>query len=114
MVDTPWYINPAVLMLNHKKDVLHDIESTFTAIDNTIADADRKIEAKKALKQIITYIANYQPDARFLRTYPNGMDDAYNAFIYYIKASDRLWKQNFNDYYTNYQFTGKDLIRINK
>ena len=114
MVNTPWYINPAVLMLNHKKDVLHDIENTFTAIDNTIADADRKIEAKKALKQIITYIANYQPDARFLRTYPNGMDDAYNAFIYYIKASDRLWKQNFNDYYTNYQFTGKDLIRINK
>jgi MoaA/NifB/PqqE/SkfB family radical SAM enzyme len=35
----------------------------------------------------------------------------YNAFLIYIKKSDKLTKQNFNDYYTKFKYVEEEIIR---
>jgi hypothetical protein len=36
----------------------------------------------------------------------------YNAFLIYIKKSDKLTKQNFNDYYTKFKYVDEEIIRV--
>ena len=35
----------------------------------------------------------------------------YNKFLVYRKKSDKIWQQNFNDYFKNYQIVNNELVR---
>ena len=36
----------------------------------------------------------------------------FKRFLVYRKKSDEIWKQNFNDYFVNYQIENNELIRV--
>ena len=55
----------------------------------------------KAVNDIKDYITNHKP------TYKD-----YESFLVYIKKSDKLWKQNFNDYMKNYKYIKNKIVRI--
>ena len=50
--------------------------------------------------------------ARFVGTkYFAKQFQQYNKFLVYRKKSDKIWQQNFNDYFKNYQIVNNELVR---
>lgn len=120
IIYTPTYLNPALMMQNFEKEVLQDIKETEDMIDRinkerlANIDESKKLHsfnigtwtdiegAYRALKHIKDYITNNV-------TAPKD----WAAFKVYVRKTDQLWKQNFNDHITNYKFDGKEIVRIN-
>jgi len=102
IVQTPPYINPSLLMHDFKDYVLKDFEKTFDLIDESKSKfAYGKRSARYWLKYIFDYISKTKlPYHNFKR------------FLVYRKKSDEIWKQNFNDYFVNYQIENNELIRV--
>jgi MoaA/NifB/PqqE/SkfB family radical SAM enzyme len=121
IVYTPRYINPSIMMFNFSDSVLKDIKNTYKIIDR---EEEKRMNALKehqhlrswrkgkqifddlrsariALKNIEDYIVNNTES-----TY-----DQYEAFLAYIRKTDKLWKQNFNDYMTKYKYIDGRLQR---
>jgi len=109
LVYTPAYLNPAILMLHFKDDVLTDIENTYTWLQQ-YPDGNLKNEALDGLNKIKTYVTTHTPIQT--RWYPDGITSHYKSFMAYIKVSDKLWKQNFNDYIRNYKYEHNEIARI--
>jgi MoaA/NifB/PqqE/SkfB family radical SAM enzyme len=105
LVYTPAYLNPAILMLHFKDEVLNDIENIYTWVQN-----NNHQRALEGLNKIKTYITTHKPlvDSKW----KNGIDDHYDTFMLYIEKSDKLWKQNFNDHMTNYKYKDNKIIRV--
>jgi len=36
----------------------------------------------------------------------------FNRFLIYRKKSDEIWKQDFNNYFQNYQIEDDELVRV--
>ncbi len=101
IVFTPDYLNPALMLRHFENETLYDIEQTKQYIIN-LRDIKRtkKISALEALENIKKYIINH-----------NTQESHWNAFKVYIKKSDTIWKQNFNDHIQNYRYTDGEIIR---
>jgi len=127
---TPPYLNPSVMMLKFRGHVLNDIENCRNSIFNIlkirqetklesrllrswyvteeIINGKRKVtdrwqdieSALDSLENIRNYILNYHASKK-----------DYNTFLKYIEKSDKLFKQNFNDYVQNYKFIDGDIVR---
>ena len=52
------------------------------------------------LKNIEKYIFNHSTPYR-----------DFNRFLIYIKKTDEIWNQNFNDFFTQFKITNGELIR---
>ncbi len=103
IIFTPDYLNPALMMLHYREQTLHDIEETRQYIINVDASNMRKgvIEsALQALENIKTYIINHRAEEKH-----------WEAFKVYIRKSDVIWKQNFNDHIQNYKIIDGDIVR---
>ena len=109
LVYTPEYLNPAILMLHFKDDVLNDIENTYTWLQQ-YPNENLKNEALDGLNKIKTYVTTHNPASTV--KWPAGVADHYKAFMHYITVSDKLWKQDFNDYITNYKYNNNKITRI--
>ena len=109
LVYTPEYLNPTILMLHFKDSVLTDIENTYAWLEQ-YPNGNLKNEALDGLNKIKTYITTHKPLTSV--KWPNSIDDHYKAFIHYIAVSDKLWKQNFNDYIVNYKYNDNKITRI--
>jgi MoaA/NifB/PqqE/SkfB family radical SAM enzyme len=109
IVYTPEYLNPAILMLHFKDEILKDIDSTYTIIEQ---HKNKKIkdEVLNGLTKIKTYITTHNP--RPCKKWPGGINDHYKAFIHYITVTDNIWKQEFNKYMINYKYKNNKIIRI--
>jgi MoaA/NifB/PqqE/SkfB family radical SAM enzyme len=117
----PDYINPALMMLDYSEYVLADIKEArkvimqekmkrISDIANTVkmrawhkgyktfTDLD---SATEALDNIETYVIN-NPVQR------NKLD----SFMAYIRKSDVLWKQHFNDHFKKYRIIDNKITRI--
>jgi MoaA/NifB/PqqE/SkfB family radical SAM enzyme len=121
IVYTPWYMNPAIMMFHFKKEVLEDIANTYKLIEaerqkrmDNLADyvhlrswSDHNWEfgdirtALKALKNIEDYVTNTKVDYA-----------EWEAFQVYIRKTDAIWKQNFNDHMKNYKFIDGEIKRV--
>tara|TARA_B100002003_G_scaffold241634_1_gene263581 strand:- start:8 stop:931 length:924 start_codon:yes stop_codon:yes gene_type:complete len=118
LVQSPEYLNPAIMMLHFKDAVLKDIEKTHTIIeqyknkkmDSTNLIGNIQNEAFNELNKIKTYITNHTPKQS--DKWPHGINGHYKSFMAYINISDKLWKQNFNDYITNYKYKNNSITRI--
>ena len=101
IVFTPDYLNPALMLRHFENETLYDIEQTKQYIIN-LRDIKRtkKISALEALENIKKYIINH-----------NTQESHWNAFKVYIKKSDTIWKQNFNDHIQNYRYTDGEIVR---
>ena len=89
-------------MHDFKDFVLKDFEKTFDLIDESKSKfAYGKRSAGYWLKYIFDYISKTKlPYNNFKR------------FLVYRKKSDEIWKQNFNDYFVNYQIEDNKLVRV--
>jgi len=121
-VYTPKYMNPALMNLKFKHYVIEDFAETREAILN---------ERQKRLDNLDNYKnrASYRPNTQgasfsdietalkgldFLEHYVlnnNVSESEWEAFMVYIRKTDEIWKQNFNDHMVNYKFTGNNIIR---
>lgn len=103
IVYTPKYINPSIMMIHFQEYVKKDIADTYEKIAKLGKQTTDVISARTALKNIENYIYNHKSSI-----------DHYNAFLVYIKKTDSIWKQNFNEHFKNYQYVDNQLIRIKK
>jgi len=109
IVYTPKYMNPAVMMFDFENYVLKDFEAAHKVINNNFLQATslneiKKIQsAREALKNIENYVINC-----------NNLEYAeYEAFLVYIRKTDKIWKQNFNNHFKNYQYIDNKIVRTN-
>jgi MoaA/NifB/PqqE/SkfB family radical SAM enzyme len=120
IVYTPRYINPAIMMLKFKEQVLEDIQKTYKMIDDELTRRmtdfarykrlrsweDHRKEfrdirtARKSLQAIEDYVRNTKAE-----------EEHWEAFKIYIRKSDALWSHNFNDFMVKYKFVDGDIIR---
>jgi hypothetical protein len=103
IIFTPDYLNPSLMMLHFKEQTLKDIEETKEYIRNYHASKIRESAQRSALlavENIETYITNHRAEEKH-----------WEAFKVYIRKSDSIWKQNFNDYIQNYKFINGEIVR---
>ena len=121
IVYTPKYINPALMMIEHRESVLKDISEAkniimkekvrrFTNIAESVKLRSWQPEfkhftdlysAQLALENIKQYITNSTLVS----------DKEYEAMKVYIRKSDSIWKQNFNNHFVKYKYENGQIVR---
>lgn len=121
MVYSPKYINPAIMSTKFREYVIEDIAATKKMLDDTLAERMADFEntqnmrtwkprlnrfndiyfAKRALDEIEKYTLNNQMDSRY-----------WDDFQVYVRKTDAIWKQNFNDYMTKYRLVDGKIERV--
>ena len=59
------------------------------------------------LKSSLWYLKNIE---NYVFTHSSPYRD-FNRFLIYLKKTDEIWNQNFNDYYTQFKFIDGELVR---
>ena len=123
IIYTPFYINPSVMMLKHRYNVLNDIEETRNAIIAIDKQRRADLENSRKLNSYIDHITlgeHWQDITSAITALENirsyimkheSKPSDWNSFIKYIEKTDKIWKQNFNDHITNYKFENGDIVR---
>jgi MoaA/NifB/PqqE/SkfB family radical SAM enzyme len=121
IVYTPRYMNPALMALKFKDEVYSDIQATYKLIndENTkrMSNLDSYTHLKgwdqknrvfkdiksafKALLDIEKYVFNHQCKP-----------DEFEAFLVYIRKTDKIWQQNFNNHMKKYKFVDDRIERV--
>jgi MoaA/NifB/PqqE/SkfB family radical SAM enzyme len=102
IVQTPKYLNPSLIMHEFEKETEKDIMRTYELVEKS-----GKNHPKPWRNSIywLNYIVDYVKNTKL--SY-----NQYNKFLVYRKKSDEIWKQNFNDYFQNYQIEDDELVRV--
>lgn len=101
IIYTPEYLNPALMMLHFKDETKKELNETIAYLTKfTSKDRSDCFIAYQGIKNIWEYIHNHKVEEKH-----------WTAFKEYIKKTDVIWKQEFNDHFTNYQFD-KNTNRI--
>lgn len=132
IVYSPIYLNPSLMTHKFREHLIADFEQTkilinqeehrrrlsnetyrlsYTSDTNTYHDINR---ARKALQEIITYTLNTDIESYSKNLGYNNLtyDVILKRFETYIKKTDMIWRQDFNDYMVNYKFINGQLERI--
>ena len=139
IVQSPNYIDPAILMHNFSEDVIKDIDETIHFLKEKVesiknsnfdpydAQSDNiKSDYRNSLKPLLGHwdeldlygkrvFSNLEllgTIKKWMLTHKSPYID-YKRFLVYLKKTDMIWKQNFNDFYPNYKFENKELHRVN-
>lgn len=105
IVYTPRYMNPAIMMLKFKDNVLKDFKETYVMIDERLKvglQTQKLQSAKRALQDIENYVINCDIVGEF----------EYESFLVYIQKTDNIWKQNFNNHFKKYQYVDSSIVRV--
>ena len=102
LVQTPKYLNPAILIHDFKHDLLNDFNNTVEYIESLKTSIATRMSLERYLKGIKKYL--------FDSPLPNYRD--YNNFLLYISKTDKIWNQNFNDYFKKFKYADGELIRV--
>lgn len=121
IVYTPRYLNPSLMMLKFPDKVLADIAKVKSMIQREKIKRFSNIEesvkrrswnagyrmftdlysARLAIENIEAYVKNNIPTT-----------EEYDALQVYIRKTDTIWKQNFNDHFTEYKFIDNQIVRV--
>jgi len=125
IVYTPAYLNPSVLMLKHRGFVLNEIERARNAVIKIDKERRKNILETKEMYNFVwdddinygwwTDITSALKWFKYIEDYVKQTKIKYshfNRWLIYRKKSDEIWKQNFNDYFQNYQIVDNELIRV--
>ena len=97
IVQSPSYLDPSLVFIEFGKETMNDLRKTEDLISDT-----NMIGAKRWFDYIKKYVCNNKPLQR-----------DYFRWLIYRKKSDILWRQNFNDYFKNYQIDEhNELVRV--
>ena len=131
IVQTPSYINPSILMTDFKNDLRIDFDFVIKSIFSEHENRVKKIKNKKSLKSYnpkkcsnifvegadnflftdlkssLWYLKKIE---KYIFTHSSPYRD-FNRFLIYLKKTDEIWNQNFNDYYTQFKFIDGELVR---
>ena len=131
IVQTPSYINPSILMTDFKNDLRKDFDSVIKTIHVEHQKRVKDIKNNKSLnsynptkcssifvesadnflftdlKSSLWYLKNIE---NYVFTHSSPYRD-FNRFLIYLKKTDEIWNQNFNDYYTQFKFIDGELVR---
>jgi hypothetical protein len=120
IVYTPRYLNPSLAMLKFSDHVIADIAKVKALINKeklqrfqNIAESVKRrswkprfksfsdlSSAMAAIENIETYVKNNVPTV-----------EEYEALQVYIRKTDAIWKQNFNDHFKEYKFINNEITR---
>jgi MoaA/NifB/PqqE/SkfB family radical SAM enzyme len=121
IVYTPRYINPALMMLEHKESVLADIAKVKQLIvkkkNERLADISNSAKlrswkpstkhftdlktAESAIENIEKYVLNNKLITQ----------EEYDALNVFIRKTDSIWHQNFNDFFVKYKYEDNKIVR---
>jgi len=107
IVQTPKYLDPSLILYDFRDHTFKDIEKTYDLISKIEKQKKSRLDlmqdrgARYWLDYIVEYIKNVKVGY-----------NQFNRFLIYRKKSDELWKQNFNDYFLNYQIIDDELVKI--
>ena len=107
IVQTPQYLDPSLIMYDFYDETMEDIRKTYKLIERMEKKAKSKMDLIKGndAKKWLDYIVNYIKNTKISYNH-------FNRWLIYRKKSDIIWKQDFNQYFKNYQIIKEDLVRV--
>lgn len=121
IVYTPKYINPALMMIEHRESVLKDIAEVKKLImkekvrrfANLTEELKRRAwsEKYKIFTDLYTAQKAIENIERYVTHNNTATADEYEAMKVYIRKTDTIWKQNFNNHFVKYKFIDGQIIR---
>jgi MoaA/NifB/PqqE/SkfB family radical SAM enzyme len=122
IIFTPDYLNPSIMMLHYKDFVVEEFARTRQTIENILQD---RLSNLKDSMFYNSYIGNYKhhewTDIRSAKEAVNVIEkyvfnyhaqpEHWEAFKVYVRKTDVLWKQDFNNYVVNFKFVEGDIKR---
>lgn len=134
MVYSPLYLNPALMAPKFKDYILQDIEETKKIIElERIRRFNEKefhrkgwkthfptpmfldiFRANRALREIEIYTlnTNLEEYSKNLGYFNVTNEIILKRFEVYLRKTDEIWQQNFNDYMVNYKFINGQIERV--
>jgi len=123
IIYTPFYLNPAVMMLKFRSKVLNDIENTRNSIFDLQKQRELDLENTKKLESyywddvlnihvwqdILSAIRALEDIRKYILNY-SAKRSHWKSFCKYIEKTDVIWKQDFNNYFENYKFLDGDIV----
>lgn len=98
-VQTPEYINPALIMKLYPKETKEDLKRTREFVES-LNDGNPHWSIVNALNELESYTVETWIE-----------DEWVQSFFKYRKKIDKLWGKNFNDHFPNYLITDNELVR---
>jgi len=107
IVQTPQYLDPSLIMYDFYDETMEDIRKTYKLIERMEKKAKSKMDLIKGndARKWLDYIVNYIKNTKISYNH-------FNRWLIYRKKSDIIWKQDFNQYFKNYQIIKEDLVRV--
>jgi hypothetical protein len=121
MVYTPKYLNPAVMSIEFKEEILADIKKVKDMIFEEEKKRHDNFEhysktlrswkprwnrfndtymALRSINEIEHYVKNHQTTSNF-----------YEDFLVYVRKTDEIWGHSFNDYMKKFKFVNGRIER---
>ena len=107
LVQTPKYINPAILIHDFRDELLEDFNNAFEYI-KSLPKSDKgchPLSVRMSLEHYLVGLKKYL----FESPLPHYRD--YNNFLLYIGKTDKLWNQNFNDHFKKFKYIEGEIVR---
>jgi MoaA/NifB/PqqE/SkfB family radical SAM enzyme len=121
IVYDPPYLNPAIMNLEFKDYVIEDIKKTYDIITK---EKEKRENNRKDYEHYRSYFPGSQEwhDIRgageaienieqYITKHQSVYKD-YEAFLVYIRKTDKLWQQNFNEHLVNYKYIDNKIVRV--
>jgi hypothetical protein len=107
IVQTPQYLDPSLIMYDFYDETMEDIRKSYKLIERMEKKAKSKMDLIKGndARKWLDYIVNYIKNTKISYNH-------FNRWLIYRKKSDIIWKQDFNQYFKNYQIIKEDLVRV--
>jgi len=93
IIFTPDYLNPALMMIDFKEETLKELNSSIELLMKYSRERSDIYMSYQSVKRIHQYVLNHKV-----------YDKEWQSFKEYVKKTDMIWKQEFNDHFTNYKF----------
>jgi pyruvate-formate lyase-activating enzyme len=122
IIFTPDYLNPSVMMLYHSDFVIEEIARTRQVIENI---TQQRLKNLKDSMFLNSYIGNYKTHEwtdiesakeavsvieKYTKTHKSESKH-WESFMVYIKKTDAIWKQDFNNYIQNFKYVNGEVIK---
>jgi len=102
LVQTPRYINPAVVVHDFHDELLEDWTRTIDYLESLPKD-----------KSVQMSLDHYMPALKkYLFDSPLPSYNDYNSFLIYIRKTDKIWGQDFNHYFKKFKFVNNEIVRV--